>query len=131
MEVTDYDENIMIIYVAAICMNDEQVFNHIVARNNQFNIRPEWNKLFKNTDIFSKLPKFPGSSPERMQLDNFVLKASLDKELSFITELVLTRAVVTPEMLRILLLENQKKLIISLLTKTIKPLYKPPTNSIV
>ena len=60
-----------------------------------------------------------------------VLKASLEKETQFMIDLVLDRAVVTPDTLVTLIAENQKKLLISLITKPIRPLYLPPTYSTV
>ena len=96
----------MILYVAVICMNDLAVFNHILTRNNLFRIRPEWALLFKRADIFKLIQKLPGSTPERFKLDRLVLKASLDKEVSFITDLVLARAVVTPETIATLFQES-------------------------
>jgi hypothetical protein len=128
-DVIDSDENLMILYVAAICMNDLAVFNHILTRNNFFRIRPEWALLLKRADIFKLIQKSTGSTPERLKLDKFVLKASLDKEVSFITDLVLARAVVTPETISLLFQESQHRLIINLVIKTIPSLYKPPSYS--
>lgn len=47
-------------------------------------------------------------------LELFVLKASLEKDMLFMTELVLDRAILTPTMLQTLLQENQLKLLVSL-----------------
>jgi len=96
----------MILYVAVICMNDFEAFNHVLTRNNFFRIRPEWAALLKETDIFKLIQKSPDSTPQRLRLDRFVLKASLDKEVSFATDLVLSRAVITPEIICLLFQES-------------------------
>ena len=119
----------MILYVAVILMNDSVVFNHVLTRNNFFRIRLEWFALFERADIFKLIQKTPESTTERFKLDKFVLKASLDKEVSFITDLVLSRAVITPETISLLFQESQHRLIINLVIKTVPSLYKPPSYS--
>lgn len=119
----------MILYVAVIFMNDSAVFNRILTRNNFFRIRPEWFSLFEPADIFKLIQKTPESTTERFKLDKLVLKASLDKEVSFITDLVLSRAVITPETISLLFQESQHRLIINLVIKTVPSLYKPPSYS--
>ena len=109
----------MILYVAVIFMNDSAVFNRILTRNNFFRIRPEWFALFERADIFKLIQKTPESTTERFKLDKLVLKASLDKEVSFITDLVLSRAVITPETISLLFQESQHRLIINLVIKTV------------
>lgn len=47
----------------------------------------------------------------------------------FMTELVLDRAICTPGLIQTLLTENQKRLLLSLITKPIRPLYKQPAYS--
>jgi len=96
----------MILYVAVIYMNDLEAFNHVLTRNNFFRIRPEWGALLKQADIFKLIQKSPDCTPERLQLDKFVLKASFDKEVSFVTDLLLSRAVITPEIICLLFQEN-------------------------
>lgn len=61
-------------------------------------------------------------------MDHMVLKISLEKELPFMTELVTDRAIMTQEILAYLLKKNEKRLLISLITKPIRPLFLPPMN---
>jgi len=62
-------------------------------------------------------------------LDVFVLKASLDRDIVFMTELVLERAIITPTLIQTLLLENQMKMLLTLITRPSRPLYNPPSFS--
>jgi hypothetical protein len=32
----------MLVYVAAVCMNDQDVFQQVTSRNNLFSVKPEW-----------------------------------------------------------------------------------------
>lgn len=61
----------------------------------------------------------------------FVLKASLERDVLFMTELVLDRAILTPTILQTLLQENQLKLLVSLPAQPSAPKYSPPPYSIV
>jgi hypothetical protein len=45
-KLTDADECLMILYCSVICMNNVAVYNSVLARNNNFKIRPECNILF-------------------------------------------------------------------------------------
>lgn len=105
-QIFDQDENLMLLYVAAICMNNERAFDQILARTNNFNIKPDWNLLFCQTQIFAKIQQFPVQTTERAQLDIIVLKTTLERDMVFMTELVLDRAICTPGLIQALLSEN-------------------------
>lgn len=98
-QIYDQDENLMLLYVAAICMNNERAFDQILARTSNFKINADWNVLFSQAQIFSKIQQFPQQTAERAQLDIIVLKASLERDMVFITELVLDRAICTPSLI--------------------------------
>jgi len=71
----------MVLYVSAICMNSEELFYHQLRKNNFFKFKPDWHILFSQPDVFKKLQTFPICTSERQQLDIFVMKAALEKEL--------------------------------------------------
>ena len=98
-QIYDQDENLMLLYVAAICMNNERAFDQILARTSNFKINADWKVLFSQAQIFSKIQQFPQQTAERAQLDIIVLKASLERDMVFITELVLDRAICTPSLI--------------------------------
>lgn len=45
-QIYDQEENLMLLYVAAICMNSEQAFDSILARTDNFKIKSDWNFVF-------------------------------------------------------------------------------------
>ena len=92
----DQDESLILVYVSVVCMRSERVFNYLTTRNSNFNVNHEWHKLFSITNVFEKMQHHSCLTPERAQLDVLVLKASLDRDVSFITDLVLDRSIFTP-----------------------------------
>jgi hypothetical protein len=114
----DQDESLMMVYVAAVCMNNYQVFQHITSRTHNFVVNSEWHKLFQKSNAFEL---FQSQSDELALFEVYVLRSSLDKEISFITEFVLDRAVLTSTLIHTLLTENQLRLLLSLVLRQIKP----------
>ena len=110
----------MLAYVASVCLNNFRAFQHIVSRNNNFNVKPEWNNLFKKIDIFDLIQNI---TPEKALLEVLVLKVSLERDFVFMTELVLDSAILTPNHIKTLLDENQMRLLINLINRPNVPKY--------
>ncbi len=70
-----------------------------------FALQPEWHELLKEPLIFERVLSLQLNA-ERALLEVFVLKASLERDVLFMTELVLDRAILTPTMLQTLMQEN-------------------------
>ena len=108
-KVIDTDECLMILYCSIVCMNNVAVYSNILARNNNFKVRTECNILFgrgKKDGLFQELQNYPECCAERKALDLVILRASLEKDIDFMTQLVLDTALMTPEMLLTLLQEG-------------------------
>lgn len=54
-EINDPEEVLMVMYVAAICMNSEDIFKLLLRKNNDFRMKPEWHILFSEQYVFQKL----------------------------------------------------------------------------
>ena len=96
------------------------MFKHISHKNNQFKFKPAWHALFSQHNVFQSLQTFP-SHAQRGKFDEFVLKVALEKDLDFMTQLVVDRAVITPQLISVLANDNQQRMIIDLLSKPIRP----------
>jgi hypothetical protein len=114
----DQDESLMMAYVAAVCMNNYPVYQHIISRTHNFIVNSDWHKLFSKPNTFDL---FQSQSDELALLEVYVLRSSLDKEISFITEFVLDRALLTSTIIHTLLTENQLRILLSLVLRQIKP----------
>jgi len=60
---------------------------------------------------------------ERLKFDEIVLKVALERDLTFITEAVLDRAVITSQLLNQLLREEQQNMIVELMFRSRRPLF--------
>lgn len=94
----------MLLYVA-VCLNNKPVFAHINTMTKSFALQPEWHELLKEPLFFERVLSLQLNA-ERALLEVFVLKASLERDVLFMTELVLDRAILTPTMLQTLMQEN-------------------------
>ena len=95
----------MLLYCSIVCFRSQQAFDILLKRNNYFKVNSEWHRLFSSANLYSCLLTEP-ISPERGMFDLLALKASFDKELSFMTELILERAIMTKDMILVLLSEG-------------------------
>jgi hypothetical protein len=104
------DECLMILYCAIVCQNSVPVYNNILSRMDYFKLRPQLHVVFQkqqqDNQFFYNLQMHPDCTSGRQRLDMVVLKASLEKDLQFMTSLVLDRALLTPQMLLVLLEED-------------------------
>lgn len=124
-DILNKDEVLMFIYVAVVCMNSQTVLQHLLTANNFFQANDEWYTLFTHPNLKEQLQKYGGSA-ERNKLDLMVLKTSLDNELIFMSDLVIDRSVFTHDMIVLLLKESKYKLLVSLISKPVRPIYQPP-----
>ena len=60
---------------------------------------------------------------ERQKFDELVLKVALERDLTFITNIVLDKAVISPQLLSLLLQDQQQNIIVSLVTRPDRPLF--------
>ena len=44
-EIPDPEEVVLLLYVCAVCMNNEPAFDHLVAKNKAFREKPEWHVI--------------------------------------------------------------------------------------
>ena len=121
-EIFDSDECLMLIYAAVVCFNSEKAFDIILRRNNNFRLKPEWHTLFSSPRIYSCLA-YQLTSPERRKLDLLTLKSAFDKDLYFMADVVLDRSRITKQLIQVILGENQKKLLVSMVSKSPRALY--------
>lgn len=89
----------------------------MLVRNNSFkDYRKDWEALFTENNIFIRLQKFE-TSVERSKFNFIVLQKALEKDIVFIVEDLLDgRVPITNQMIKLLLKEGQKKLLVSLLS---------------
>ena len=122
---TDPQESLLLAYVAATFMHNFGAFDHILHRNNFFQMKASWHALLAQNHIYSRLQETQ-MSKERAVFDIMVIQISIEYDLAFMTDLVLEHTVITPSMLNVLLQEGQSKLLIRLVQLATKPKYSPP-----
>jgi hypothetical protein len=54
-EIMDPEEAIMVMYVCAVCMNNQPAFEHLVRKNKAFREKPEWHVVLSQNNIFDRL----------------------------------------------------------------------------
>lgn len=101
----DSEEVFMYLYCAVACFNNEKVFSIMIQRNNNFKVTKAWYMLFSTPRIFSQLVGFRASI-ERRRFDSIAMKIAIERDFYFMVELILTRSLVTKELIQILLAEN-------------------------
>ena len=106
----------MVMYVAVVIMNTPQVFDMMREKHQRFKTKPVWHVLFSTPRIFMIL-QGSQTMAERQKFDELVLKAALERNLHFITEQVLEKSVITPQIISLLIQENEQNMIIDLLTR--------------
>ena len=94
-KIDDPEEALMLMYVAVAFMNTPQAFRALLDKHQGFKTKPVWHVLFSSPSIFQVLQSSP-TMVERQKFDEIVLKVALERDLHFITEAVLDRAVITP-----------------------------------
>ena len=85
----------MLMFVAVVVMNTPNVFRKMMEKHQNFKTKPVWHVLFSTPNIFEVLQGSP-SMAERQKFDELVLKVSLERDLMFITDIVLDKAVISP-----------------------------------
>ena len=104
--ITDPEEALVVIYVAVVVMNTLGVFDYLLEKHQRFKTKPVWHVLFSMPNIFQVLQSSPLMA-ERQKFDELVLKGALERELSFITDILLdNRTIITPALLSLLLTED-------------------------
>ena len=104
--ITDPEEALVVIYVAVVVMNTLGVFDYLLEKHQRFKTKPVWHVLFSMPNIFQVLQSSPLMA-ERQKFDELVLKVALERELSFITDILLdNRTMITPALLSLLLTED-------------------------
>ena len=88
----------------------------MVKRNNYFKTKQEWHNLFSVPRIYQILQS-QLISPERRKFDLIALKVAFERDIYFMAELILDRSRITKELIQILLQENQKKMLVQLISK--------------
>jgi hypothetical protein len=116
----DSGEVLMILYASVVCFNAESAFDILLKRDNYFASKPTWHLLFSQKRVFPRLQLVP-VSPERRSFDLLTLKEAYDKDLSFMSELVLERARITKEVIDVMLREDQKNAIVGLISRRPRP----------
>jgi hypothetical protein len=76
-------------------MNNQPAFEHLVKKNKAFREKPEWHVILSQFNIFEKLQKRLPYSAERTQLDVITLRIAIEREISFMTELIINNIVMT------------------------------------
>jgi hypothetical protein len=69
-------------------------------------------------------------SPERSNFDIITLKEAFDKDLNFMVDLILERSRITKEIIWALLGEDQKNMLVSLISKRPRPIYVDFNNNL-
>lgn len=64
-EIMDPEEVIMVLYVCAVCMNNQAAFEYLIRRNKAFRQKPEWHIVLSQSNIFERLQKRLPYSAER------------------------------------------------------------------
>lgn len=54
-EIMDPEEVIMVLYVCAVCMNNQPAFKHLVRKNKAFREKPDWHIVLSQHNIFERL----------------------------------------------------------------------------
>jgi hypothetical protein len=119
-DILDPEEALMVIFACVAAMNKPVMFEFLVKKHNYFKMKPVWHALFSMKNIFVNMQNFT-SHAERCKLDELVLQVALERDLVFLTEVLLERAVVTPELISLLLKDGQQLQVINLLRRPIKP----------
>jgi hypothetical protein len=78
-----------------------------VSKNAQFKIYPQWYALFSQPNIYDIVKNYE-SQAERCKLNELVLEQALEKDLTFIVELLLDLSVITPKLISLLFKDNQR-----------------------
>ena len=115
----------MVLYVCSVCMNNQPAFEFLIKKNKAFREKPAWHVVLSQYNIFEKLQKRLPYSSERTQLDVIALKIALERELTFMQDLILENIVMTQDVIAALASEKQHRLLIDMLTKPIRPLFSP------
>ena len=93
--IDDPEEALMLMYAAVAILSTQRVFSILMQKHQGFKTKPVWHVLFSSPSIFQVLQSSP-TMAERQKFDELVLKVALERDLGFITEAVLDRAVITP-----------------------------------
>ena len=103
-DVMNPGDALMIIF-ACIVLNEQQLFEQVVSKNAQFKIYPQWYALFSQPNIYDTVKNYE-SQAERCKLNELVLEIALEKDLTFIVELLLDLSVITPKLISLLFKDN-------------------------
>ena len=110
----------MVMYVAVVLMNTPAVFEIMMDKHQNFKTKPVWHVLFSTPGIFQLLRDSSinhkgsaGAPPtsllaaesfqERQKFDELVLKVALERDLLFVTEIILERSLITPQLISLLM----------------------------
>lgn len=115
----------MVLYVCVVCMNNQPAFDHLVKKNRSFREKPEWHVILSQFNIFEKLQRRLPYSAERTQLDVIALRIAIEREITFMSDLIISNIVMTQDVLALLAQENHSHLLIEMLTRPIRPLFSP------
>lgn len=80
-EILDPEEVIMVLYVSAVCMNNQPAFDHLVKKNRSFRQKPDWHVILSQFNIFEKLQRRIPYGAERSQLDVIALRIALERDI--------------------------------------------------
>ena len=106
-------------------MNTPGVFDYLLEKHQRFKTKPVWFVLFSMPNIFQILQS-SAAMAERQKFDELVLKVVLERELTFMIDIILdNRTVITPALLSLLILEEQQGKVIEMLGRPIdeRPLF--------
>ena len=113
----DRDEVLMALYLAVTRFNQVGIFNFLLVKNHSFQeLEPEWYLLFTEKNVFATLRNIK-TSAQRSQFNAIVLLKALQNDYQFIVSDMLDgRAPITNKIVELLIRENQKKLLVSLIS---------------
>ena len=127
-DIVDSGEVLMLLYCSVVCFNSERAFDILLKRDNYFKQKPDWHKLFNSPKVYQTLKTLP-ISPERRNFDIITLKEAFDKDLNFMVYLVLERSRITREIIWTLLADDQKNMLVSLISKRPRPIFVDLNNN--
>jgi len=121
-DIVEPREAMLYLYAAVNCFHSERVFYGILERNNRFEMEPDKHILFLQPNIYRQLLTFQ-SSIEKCKFNLFALEKALESNAHFMTEYILSNALLTKEMIGALLQDDQKSLMLSLLSMPTRPMF--------
>mmetsp|Transcript_37710 Transcript_37710/g.57743 ORF Transcript_37710/g.57743 Transcript_37710/m.57743 type:complete len:157 (-) Transcript_37710:1989-2459(-) len=109
------DEQLMALYLCVTRFSSERAFQKILVRSTSFTDHSStWYTLFTDNNIFSKLQNSK-TSKERCDFNLIALEVAIKNEYAFMVEEILDgRAVVTNQMVELMLRENQIRRLVHL-----------------